>query len=269
MMSSQQSAGDFPGWHATTILCLRKGGKLVIAGDGQVSMGQSVVKTNAAKVRKLKKRCRSLRHAREEVGEQVESLCSDLVEAYQELAEQVGQATVGSEYAGRIKDQLDLEELLRTTLEYLIEKLGPTNAAIFLPSTMDEYSLGGYVNYDCVADSIDMLMDHLGDVLAPKVAEQDHVIHLRDSESIANWIGDDAAYLTDSHLIAFPCRHQDDALAVVVFFRDLGQPFNEVTVDTVTALAPMLGEALARVIRVHHRAGLEFEDGDEDEALPF
>jgi len=53
MMSSQQSAGDFPGWHATTILCLRKGGKLVIAGDGQVSMGQSVVKTNAAKVRKL------------------------------------------------------------------------------------------------------------------------------------------------------------------------------------------------------------------------
>ena len=53
MTPSMQSAGDFPGWHATTILCLRKGGTLVIAGDGQVSMASTVVKTNAAKVRKL------------------------------------------------------------------------------------------------------------------------------------------------------------------------------------------------------------------------
>jgi len=36
-----------PGWHATTILMVRKGGKAVIGGDGQVSMGQTVVKSNA------------------------------------------------------------------------------------------------------------------------------------------------------------------------------------------------------------------------------
>ncbi len=221
------------------------------------------------RIKRLRRLCRKLDEARREVTDQVDVLCHDIVTAYQELATQMQQVVQTSEFGVLIRDELDLEHLLRKTLEYLVEKTGPTNAAIFLPSSMDEYSLGGYVNYDCVADSIDMLMDHLGDVLAPKVAEQDHVIHLRDPQSLANWIGDDAAYLTDSHLIAFPCRHQDDALAVVVFFRDLGQPFSEVTVDTVTALAPMLGEALARVIRVHHRAGLEFEDGDEDEALPF
>src|ERR1700727_3723096 len=42
-----------PGWHATTILMVRKGGKVVIAGDGQVSMGQTIVKSNARKVRRL------------------------------------------------------------------------------------------------------------------------------------------------------------------------------------------------------------------------
>src|SRR3954447_16909041 len=40
-------------WHGTTILCLRKGDEVVVAGDGQVSMGQTVVKSNAKKVRRL------------------------------------------------------------------------------------------------------------------------------------------------------------------------------------------------------------------------
>ena len=44
---------DHPTWHGTTILAVRKGGSTVIAGDGQVSMGQTIVKSAAKKVRKL------------------------------------------------------------------------------------------------------------------------------------------------------------------------------------------------------------------------
>jgi ATP-dependent HslUV protease subunit HslV len=44
---------NFPDWHGTTILTVRKGPATVIAGDGQVSMGQTVVKGNARKVRRL------------------------------------------------------------------------------------------------------------------------------------------------------------------------------------------------------------------------
>lgn len=40
-------------WHGTTILSVRKAGKVVIAGDGQVSLGQTVIKGNARKVRPL------------------------------------------------------------------------------------------------------------------------------------------------------------------------------------------------------------------------
>ena len=43
----------FPHWHGTTILAVRKDGSTVIAGDGQVSMGQTIVKGNARKVRRL------------------------------------------------------------------------------------------------------------------------------------------------------------------------------------------------------------------------
>ena len=40
-------------WHGTTILSVRKNGLVVVAGDGQVSMGASIVKSNARKVRRL------------------------------------------------------------------------------------------------------------------------------------------------------------------------------------------------------------------------
>jgi ATP-dependent HslUV protease subunit HslV len=44
-----------PVWHGTTILSVRKGGKVVVAGDGQVTFGQTVMKPNAKKVRRLGK----------------------------------------------------------------------------------------------------------------------------------------------------------------------------------------------------------------------
>ena len=43
----------FPGWHGTTILAVRKGGEVVVAGDGQVSLGQTIIKGTARKVRRL------------------------------------------------------------------------------------------------------------------------------------------------------------------------------------------------------------------------
>jgi ATP-dependent HslUV protease subunit HslV len=44
-----------PRMHATTILMVRRGGRVVIGGDGQVSLGQTIVKGNARKVRRLAK----------------------------------------------------------------------------------------------------------------------------------------------------------------------------------------------------------------------
>ena len=40
-------------WHGTTILSVRKNGKVIVIGDGQVSAGQTVMKPNAKKVRRL------------------------------------------------------------------------------------------------------------------------------------------------------------------------------------------------------------------------
>ena len=53
--SNDPASAPYQAWHGTTILTVRKGGKVVIAGDGQVTLGQTVLKSTARKVRRLGK----------------------------------------------------------------------------------------------------------------------------------------------------------------------------------------------------------------------
>jgi len=53
MQQYSHTVADPVGWHGTTIICVRHGGAVAMAGDGQVTMGQTVVKGNARKVRRI------------------------------------------------------------------------------------------------------------------------------------------------------------------------------------------------------------------------
>ncbi len=55
MFSNASGPAADNGWHGTTILTVRKAGRVVIAGDGQVSLGATVIKSNARKVRSIGK----------------------------------------------------------------------------------------------------------------------------------------------------------------------------------------------------------------------
>ena len=52
-MTNPTISQDLVGWHGTTILSVRRNGVVAMAGDGQVSLGQTVVKGNARKVRRI------------------------------------------------------------------------------------------------------------------------------------------------------------------------------------------------------------------------
>ncbi len=55
MWGTMPQTSNAAAWHGTTILSLRKGDQVVVAGDGQVSFGNTVIKSNARKVRRLGK----------------------------------------------------------------------------------------------------------------------------------------------------------------------------------------------------------------------
>jgi len=205
------------------------------------------------RLRRLRRVCKKLNQMRSDVRQQVDIICQDLVAAYQELAVQMNQVVETSEFAGMIRQELDLEQLLRKTLEYLLQKVGSTNAAIFLPVGTDEYTLGGYVNYDCTTNSAEVLLQHLADVVAPRVAERVGPVHVTDAATLEAWIGSEIALLTDNHMVAFTCWHEQEPLAVVMLFRDAVEVFDPSVVEMCESISPMLGEYLAKLIRIHHR----------------
>ena len=222
---------------------------------GQALDRQWKERSRSGRIRKLKRLCKKLNTARLEVTEQVDVLCNDLVTAYQELAVQMQSVTQTNGYHEAIGEELDLEVVLRKTLEYIVKQAGPCNAAVFLPASADEFSLGGYVNYDCTKESADMLLEHLADVLAPRVADSDQgLIHVTENGSLDKLLGDDWNYLADCHLLAMPACHDDESLAVITLFRDNDQPFSDQAIEALNCISEQMGELLGRIIRVHHRA---------------
>jgi len=222
---------------------------------------------------RLKKICRELNVARHEISKQVDALCEDLTNAYQEIAEQMSDVAMASEFRTLLKQELDVEELLRTTLEYVLTKTGPTNAAVFLPDSPkadgdQHFGLGAYVNYDCPRETISVLLDHLCQAICPQMADESEIVSFRDSRQFAQWIGADAGILADSQVIAFSCRHKDECLAVIVLFRDKSNRFDESLAGVLDTLREIIAEQLSNVIRVHHRARpswpKEAKDGDHD-----
>ena len=127
-------AEEMPVWHGTTILSVRKGGKVAIAGDGQVSLGPTVIKGTARKVRRI-------------AG---------------------GSVIVG--FAGATADAFALFERLEAKLEQYPDQL--TRACVELAKDWrtDRY-LRRLEAMMAVADSrVSLVMTGTGDVLSPMTA---------------------------------------------------------------------------------------------------
>lgn len=201
----------------------------------------------------LRRLCRRLNASRREVVRQVDALCSDLLVAYQEIEAHMNQVNTATEFKGLIKGELDIEALLRTTLEFVLSRSGPTNAAVFLPTTSGDYSLGAYVNYDCPKDTCDVLLDHLANVIAPKFERTTGLINLTTPEQLERYIADDADWLNGSNVVGYACRHDNEVLAIFMLFRDRKSPFAQNVLDQVKTVGELFAAQLARVIHIHHR----------------
>lgn len=218
---------------------------------------------------RLKFICRQLNQARHDISEQLDHLCQDLVNAYQEMSEQMNEIAMASEYRTLLRQELDIEDLLRTSLEYLLGKTGPTNAAVFLPEDEATFSLGAYVNYDCPRETISSVLERLGEAVCPQLAEEVDPISFDDAEEFADWIGIESGMLSQSQVIAYPCRHEGECMAIVMLFRTNDKPFGESLPEVIDILRPIFAEQLATILKVHHRASSPWPEEASDDELDF
>ncbi len=174
--------------------------------------------------------------------------------------------TVRAEFGVLARLELDVESLLRTTLEYVLHKIGPTNAAVFLPTAGQDFTLGAYVNYDCPKDCVDMLLDHVAASVAPAI-EADPTMRLhRGEEALDELMGEHAAWLTGCEAVTFAAEHDGELLAAVALFRDDRDSFDSRTLSRLGAIGEILAQQLARIIRIHHRH-LPMDQWDGSEGL--
>jgi len=150
-----------PSRHGTTILTVRKGGKVVIGGDGQVSIGQTVIKSNARKVRKLGKG---------DVigGDGQVSIGQTVIKSNAKKVRKLGKGDVIGGFAGATADAFTLFERLESKLEQYPGQL--TRAAVELAKDWrtDRY-LRRLEAMMIVADKeVSLILTGTGDVLEPE-----------------------------------------------------------------------------------------------------
>lgn len=230
------------------------------------------IRRGEKKVQRLKRICRRLNSARQDANRQLDVLCNDLVNAYQELADQMSRVSLASEFSSLIRQELDVESLLRTTLEYLLTKTGPTNAAVFLPTGQSDYSLGAYVNYDVPKGTADVLLDHLADIVAPRFEDERSIIEINDAITFEHLIGDGANWLKNSNIITFTCVHENEPLAIAMLFRDKRNPFPADLLPKLELMRDLFAQQLGRVISIHNRhrpdhewPGFDIDAGEEQD----
>lgn len=158
-----------------------------------------------------------------------------------------------AEFQRAVCGELDVETLLRSVLEFILAKLGPTNAAVFLPSTTGDYSLGAYVNYSCPKETAEVLLDHLANVAAPRLEQNEGIISMNTPASVERHLGESCGWIEDCQVVSFTCREQGECLAVFMLFRERGKPIEDRHMDTLAMISRRFAGQLARVIRIHHR----------------
>ncbi len=229
------------------------------------------VRRRDARVDRLKKLCNKLNSAREEVTGQIGGLCTDLTDAYKDLTQQFGEVKITSELETLLRQELDIESLLRTLLEFTLSKIGPTNAAIFMPTSGGDYSVGAYVNYDIAKETAEVMLDQLADSVPESVEHLEGVRAMSGRVELTEMLGTSAYWVEDSTMLTISCREDDECLAVLALFRDRSRSFSEDDVRMLGIIGTLFGNQLSRVIQTHHRHlprdqwGLSGDYGVDDE----
>ncbi|MEM1184745.1 MAG: response regulator [Planctomycetota bacterium] len=229
------------------------------------------------RTRRIERLCHKLNEARGDMSREVNEVFSGLVGAYREMSGEVGRVAMASEFVGLVRQELDVEGLLRTTLEFTLAKIGSTNAGIFLPSSNGDFSLGAYINFDCPRDAAEVMLDSLADELAPRYEALRSMTRIDSDSRLHDDLGDASHWLEGRTLLVTGCHEvaktpgaedrTGECLAVLALFRDRRTGFTAEEEATVAAISELFTEQLARVIRVHHRhtpQSLEFDDGSDD-----
>ena len=211
---------------------------------------------------RLRHVCKRLNKARHEISQQVDLLCNDLVRAYQEMAQQLNHTQITTEFADLLSHELEVEGILRRTMEWILKKLGPINAAVYLPDADHKFALGAYLNLDTEADA--KLIATIADTIVGAAERSASTLLYSDDQQLSEHFSDPAQLLGRTWL-AGACRTKKESLAVIVLFRRQGEPLDAQLQAQIEAICPLLAEKLEEALELYNRMN-PLDDSDPTES---
>ena len=210
--------------------------------------------------------CRRLCASNRELTRRFNKLRDDLQVVRNDHDSQVDIAATISAFQALLSQELGIEGVLQTALEFILGKTGPTNAAIFLADSPSSYSLGAYVNCDCPREQADPVLSKFAKDVCHHVAEPDDLVRFQDVDAFIEAVGSEAEILESSEIVGMPCCFDGECLAVVFLFRSQEEPFSEELAPILDCLRGALAEQLATIVNIHHRIEDHWPDESTDES---
>ncbi|HYF15677.1 MAG TPA: GAF domain-containing protein [Phycisphaerales bacterium] len=223
----------------------------------------------AERLRAVSKRGRASARDRA-LCEQLSGACGQLAAASRELADRMEMMRTASELETLLRQELDAEALLRTTLEFLLRRVGNTNAAIFLPDSAGDFSLGAYVNYDCPRDSAQGMFDDLCGVLAPAIAGAEGRRVIADAGAFRPIADAGLTWMRDATIAATVSHGDGECRAITCVFRDKRHPWDDRSVALLSIIGGLFAQQFERAKRTsgrHLPGGHWHLSDDEDRGM--
>ena len=186
--------------------------------------------------------------------EELESLSHTLANGHCDQEQQMRLVAMAAEFRTLVSQELEVETMLRTSLEYLLHRLGPTNAAVYVREGEVEWGIGAYINYDRQGENYTQFLEKLGEQSCSLVSQEKTVRVFTDGTMFTNWIDTDELDFNGNEVITIGCFDGDRCMAVVVFFRSDLKRFGDESVKIIETLSPLFGSQLGCILKIHRRA---------------
>ncbi|MSR17659.1 MAG: hypothetical protein EXS00_00565 [Phycisphaerales bacterium] len=211
----------------------------------------------------LESLCDRLAQDRDELSERLGGVCGDLASAWEQFEERSSVISRVGEFRALLSQELEIDDVVRTAMQYLLRVVGPTNIAVFTRNA-SAWKLAGYAKEDTPRPSAAQLLSQLIEEWCPALAE---------SAGVVLGVGNEAANAEANRFVevlggrsglAFCGRHEGSPEVIVVCFRRADRPFDRASVASVEALRDIFADAVERMGRILHRAQPSWPSGSPD-----
>jgi|MDTC01.1.fsa_nt_gb DNA-binding response OmpR family regulator len=236
----------------------------------QAVMSQNIVdKQETDKNNEIQRLYKEVHQAHEEAVEEIESLSHTLANGQCEQDQQMRIVAMAAEFRTLVSQELEVESMLRTSLEYLLHRLGPTNAAVYIREGDVGWGVGAYINYDRQGENYSEFLQTLGEQACSVVSQEKTLRVFTDGTSFTSWIDTDELNFEGNEVLSVGCFNGDRCMAVIVFFRSDLKRFSDESLKIVETISPLFGAQLGSILKIHRRAettwpseSLDTEDDD-------